>query len=285
MTEYEIRVLTDGCRCARRARRGLGSARDGLIRAAAHAVRRVGFVIPRAPQPRGCTVAVLLRLPGRRAGRRTAAHGRAQRVLGRLRGPADSHAEFAYPLLAADAAPSALVALVEAASVLAPGIPMRWYRVREDSPVLASLSALEPRLRVLRPVSSRGSLVRTTGPRGDFEATMHDARQLRRNLRKAANRAARDHSVAFHSSAARRRRARLLKRFLHVENSGWKGTTGTAIARSPQRVAFYEALTRRLAQTGLAGVAHGGVRQRARRLSSRSAFRGRGGSAEELAVR
>ena len=64
-------------------------------------------------------------------------------VLGRLRGPADSHTEFAYPLLAADAAPSALVALVEAVSVLAPGLRMRWYRVREDSPVLTSLSALD----------------------------------------------------------------------------------------------------------------------------------------------
>jgi CelD/BcsL family acetyltransferase involved in cellulose biosynthesis len=175
--------------------------------------------------------------------------GAREGVLGRLRGPADSHTEFAYPLLAADAAPSALVALVEAASVLAPGIRMRWYRVREDSPVLASLSALGPRMRVLRPVSSRGSLVRTTGPRGDFEATMHG--NFRRNLRKAANRAARDHSVAFQFvGGAEAQNPELLKRFLHVESSGWKGATGTAIARSPQLVAFYEALTRRLAQRG-----------------------------------
>ena len=191
-----------------------------------------------------------LRLPGRRAGRRTAAHRRAHTGLrGRLRGPADSHTGSAYPLLAADAAPSALVALVEAASALAPGKRMRWYRVREDSPVVASLPALEPRMRVLRPVSSRGSLVRTTGPQGDFEATLHS--NFRRNLRKARNRAGRDHSVAFRFvGGAEAQNPELLKRFLKVENSGWKGTTGTAIARSPQLVAFYEALTRRLAQRG-----------------------------------
>ena len=74
---------------------------------------------------------------------------------------------------------------------------------------------------------------------------------FRRNLRKAANRAARDHSVAFQFvGGAEAQNPELLKRFLHVENSGWKGATGTAIARSPQRVAFYEALTRRLAQRG-----------------------------------
>ena len=168
---------------------------------------------------------------------------------GRLRGPADSHTGSAYPLLAADAAPSALVALVEAASALAPGKRMRWYRVREDSPVVASLPALEPRMRVLHPVSSQGSLVRTTGPQGDFEATLHS--NFRRNLRKARNRAGRDHSVAFRFvGGAEAQNPELLKRFLKVENSGWKGTTGTAIARSPQLVAFYEALTRRLAQRG-----------------------------------
>jgi CelD/BcsL family acetyltransferase involved in cellulose biosynthesis len=168
---------------------------------------------------------------------------------GRLRGPADSHTGSAYPLLAADAAPSALVALVEAASALAPGKRMRWYRVREDSPVMASLPALEPRMRVFDPVSSQGSLVRTTGPQGEFEATLHS--NFRRNLRKARNRVGRDLSVAFQFvGGAEAANPELLRRFLKVESSGWKGTTGTAIARSPHLVAFYETLTRRLAQRG-----------------------------------
>ena len=126
---------------------------------------------------------------------------------------------------------------------------MRWYRVREDSPVLASLPALEPRRRVLRTVSGWGSLVQTTGPRGDFEATLHS--NFRRSLRKAANRAAREHAVAFQFVGGEEaQNPDLLKRFLHVENSGWKRETGTAIARSPQLVAFHEALTRRLARRG-----------------------------------
>ena len=119
---------------------------------------------------------------------------REEEVRGRLRGPADSHTRSASPLL-------------NGRRPVRPGrsgrcgvrahtrVRLRWYRVRDDSPVLASLPSLKPRKRVLSPVSGRGSLVRTTGPRCDFEDTLHS--NFRRNLRKAANRAARDHSVAF----------------------------------------------------------------------------------------
>ena len=96
---------------------------------------------------------------------------------------------------------------------------MRWYRVREDSSVLASLSALQPSMRVRRPVSGWGSLVRTTGPHGDFEATLSS--NFRRNLRKAANRARREHSVTFQFvGGAEAQNPDLLKKFLHVETPG-----------------------------------------------------------------
>ena len=170
-------------------------------------------------------------------------------VLPRMQGPADSHTATAYPLLAADAAPPTLVALVDAACAQAPRLRMRWYRVRETSPVLASLPALERRWRVLSPLSSWGSLVPTTGTRSDFEATLHG--NFRRNLRKAANRVAREHAVAFEFVGGEEAQdPTYLTRFLRVEASGWKGETGTAIARSPELVAFYETLTRRLAQRG-----------------------------------
>ena len=72
----------------------------------------------------GAELVGVLPLVGARAG-----------VLPRMQGPADSHTASAYPLLAADAAPSTLVALVDAASAQAPRLRMRWYRVRETSPV------------------------------------------------------------------------------------------------------------------------------------------------------
>jgi CelD/BcsL family acetyltransferase involved in cellulose biosynthesis len=170
--------------------------------------------------------------------------------LDRLRGPADgAHTDFAHPLLDPRVAQPALDALLEAAAELAPGLRIRWYRVREDSPVLACLSTLEPRVRVLRPISTWGSLVQTSGHWRDFEAGL--PRNFARNLRKGANRAGRDHSVAFRFvGGVEAQSPALLQQFLTVESSGWKGAAGTAIECSPQLVAFYETLTRRLSQRG-----------------------------------
>jgi len=161
----------------------------------------------------------------------------------------DLHTQVAHPLLASGAAPTALVTLVEAAFKLAPRLRMRWYRVRVGSPVLASLPVLESRMRVIRPLSGRGSLVRTTGRYQDFEATLH--RNFRRNTGKAARRAARDHSMAFQFfDGDEAQNSEHLQRFLRVEDSGWKGAAGTSIARSPDLVAFYQTLTQRLAKNG-----------------------------------
>lgn len=170
--------------------------------------------------------------------------------LDRLRGTADgSHTDFAHPLLDARLAQPALDALVEAAAELAPGLRIRWYRVRDGSPVLACLPTLEPRMRVLRPISTWGSLVQTTGDWSEFETGL--SRNFARNLRKGGNRAEREHAVSFRFvGGAEARSPALLRQFLEVESSGWKGAAGTAIKRSPQLVAFYETLTRRLAQRG-----------------------------------
>jgi len=62
---------------------------------------------------------------------------------------------------------------------------------------------------------------------------------------------AREHAVAFEFVGGEEaQNPAYLTRFLRVESSGWKGEMGTAIARSPELVAFYETLTRRLAQRG-----------------------------------
>lgn len=170
--------------------------------------------------------------------------------LDRLRGPADgSHTDFAHPLLDARVAQPALDALVEAAAELAPGLRTRWYRVRDGSPVLACLTALEPRVRVVRATSTWGSLVPTTGRWREFETGL--GRNFARNLRKGANRADREHAVAFRFvGGVEAGSPALLQEFLRVESSGWKGAAGTAIECSPQLVDFYETLTRRLARRG-----------------------------------
>ncbi|QIK65257.1 GNAT family N-acetyltransferase [Nocardioides sp. HDW12B] len=170
--------------------------------------------------------------------------------LDRLRGTADGgHTDFAHPLLDARLAQPALDALVGAAAELAPRLRIRWYRVRDGSPVLACLSTLERRMRVLRPISTWGSLVRTTGDWSEFEAGL--GRNFARNLRKGGNRAEREHAVSFRFvGGAEAQSPALLQQFLEVESSGWKGAAGTAIQRSPQLVAFYETLTRRLAHRG-----------------------------------
>jgi hypothetical protein len=104
-------------------------------------------------------------------------------------------------------------------------------------------------MRVIPRLSGRGSLVPTTGRYQDFEATL--PRNFRRNTGKAARRAERDHSMAFQVFAgAEAQNPEHLERFMRVENSGWKGAAGTATARSPDLVAFYQTLTQRLAQRG-----------------------------------
>ena len=167
----------------------------------------------------------------------------------RLVGPVDNHTDFAHPLLSTDRAVEALEALVDAAGELYPGLWMRFYGIRDSSPLLPALPALEPRYRILRPTVDDGSFVDTSG---SFEAYQTElSSSFRRSLRSARRKAEQEHVLDFEVVAgAEAARTDLLADFIRVEAAGWKGQSGSAIACDPARVAFYTALAQRLANRG-----------------------------------
>lgn len=168
---------------------------------------------------------------------------------GYLRSPVDSQTSFAHPLLAVSSADETLTRLLDAVQGIDPGLlGVRFYGVRESSPVLPS-SHRAANLRMSRPLTSRGSFVRTSGSFAAFEASL--AHNFRRNLRKARNRMVREHRVVVDSvHGAQAGSPELLQQFLALEASGWKGAQGTAILNSPAMVRFYAVLATRLADRG-----------------------------------
>ena len=167
-----------------------------------------------------------------------------------LRGPRDSQTAFAHPLLAVSTAQDALRGLMDTLHDLDPGHSwVRFYGVRENSPVPAACRALGDGTVVTSPLRARGSLVPTTTSFETFESELPP--NFRRNLRKGRNRARREHSMdAEFIAGPEAGRPKLLQEFLEVESSGWKASAGTAIACSPAQSRFYAALTRRLARRG-----------------------------------
>lgn len=166
-----------------------------------------------------------------------------------LSAPFDSHTSIGHPLLAEDVAKESLGDLLSAVAHSSPDhLWLRCHGVREVSPVLApSVRPARVRVTVLR--RSRGSLVRTRGSYDEFEATLTP--NFRRNLRKASNRAQREHRVeADFVEGADAEDPQFLRQFLSLEGSGWKGDQGTAIEANPDLVRFYGLLTTRLAERG-----------------------------------
>ncbi|HEU0102607.1 MAG TPA: GNAT family N-acetyltransferase [Mycobacteriales bacterium] len=168
---------------------------------------------------------------------------------GYWRSPVDSHTSCGHPLLAASSADEALARLLDAVQGVEPGLlGARFYGVRDCSPVLSG-SYGEGGLRVSSPRTSRGSFLETSGSYAEFEAGL--TRNFRRNLRKAGNRATRDHRVVWESvRGAQAGRPEILQEFLDLESSGWKGDRGTAISNSPALTRFYTVLAARLADRG-----------------------------------
>jgi CelD/BcsL family acetyltransferase involved in cellulose biosynthesis len=86
---------------------------------------------------------------------------------------------------------------------------------------------------------------------GDFAAYRGSlSRNFRNNISKAANKLGKSGKAEwiFHTGAEAREQD--LRDFVAVEAANWKGDSGTAIGRSPELVAFYSALCRRLATAG-----------------------------------
>jgi CelD/BcsL family acetyltransferase involved in cellulose biosynthesis len=166
-----------------------------------------------------------------------------------LRGPTDQRHTLRTPLLAPAHAPQALRALIGKSRELDPHAWIRFHGARDCSPLLQALPALDRDMRVLRPVTARGLLVDTTGSFDDFAAALN--KSFKKSLRSARNRAARDHGLTFDVvSGPEAAQPELLEHFLRVERSSWKAASGTTVACNAAEVAFYSALSRRLARRG-----------------------------------
>lgn len=166
-----------------------------------------------------------------------------------LRGPTDQRRTLRTPLLAPAHAPHALRALLDKCRELDPHAWTRFHGVRDSSPLLQALPALEQDMRVLRPITDRGLLVDTTGSFDEYQGTLRKC--FKKSLRSARNRAARDHGVTFEVvSGSEAGRPELFEHFLRVERSSWKAASGTTIAGNAEDVAFYSSLSRRLARRG-----------------------------------
>jgi CelD/BcsL family acetyltransferase involved in cellulose biosynthesis len=102
---------------------------------------------------------------------------------------------------------------------------------------------------VLRPPYHLGSFVDTTIGFEDFQARLSSS--FRRSMRSARKKAVKEHGLEFERiTGIEAARPELFAEFVRVEASGWKGANGSAIACHPDRVAFYTALTQRLARRG-----------------------------------
>lgn len=169
-----------------------------------------------------------------------------------LRTPYDPHTISIAPLVAAGRELEVIPRLLDMAGETERGwFCMEMERVPESSPVVALLDAGGD-------ASGRGPVIkelRSTGAylpiRGAF-ATYRDglSRNFRNNLNKARNKLRKLGGVEMRFLTGAEATEAQLAEFAQVEAASWKGEAGTAIAASPELLAFYTTLTRRLSQAG-----------------------------------
>ncbi len=134
-------------------------------------------------------------------------------------------------------------ALVRGALALAPrAIGIRFGGLVPDAVARTALAPLPGALVAEEDLAGRS--VPLDGTWADFHAGLGS--NLRRNLRKARNRLAKEGALEVESSA----NPADLDRFLTLESSGWKGADGGAVANRPDALGFYRAFVERLAERG-----------------------------------
>jgi CelD/BcsL family acetyltransferase involved in cellulose biosynthesis len=163
--------------------------------------------------------------------------------------PEDEHT-FSVDLLARAGEEAAVApALVAGALRSIPGCArIQLTRLPTDSATveLARQGALPGRC--IRSFADMGAYLPIEGDFASFRASL--SRNFRNNISKAGNKLARSGQPSWVFKTGAEGTAQDLADFLAVEASSWKGDSGTAIAKSPELVAFYTALTRRLADAG-----------------------------------
>jgi CelD/BcsL family acetyltransferase involved in cellulose biosynthesis len=168
----------------------------------------------------------------------------------RLGAPYDRHTRSGYALLADGREHEVLAAILDSLALLEPrSVSIRFHGIRTGSLTLLATRDVTAHAVTMSAAGGRGSVISTRGSFANYERGLNA--NFRRNLRKAHNRATRDHDAKFRFySGPDAAPPRLLQQFLDVEAAGWKGAAGTAIKCKPELVAFYSALAQRLSDRG-----------------------------------
>ena len=176
-----------------------------------------------------------------------------RRVLGLehpvLRTPYDPHTISIEPLVAAGRAGEVVPVLVDAAARVLPGwSQLELERIPETSPVRAVLARGAAPFVFIEERRGVGAFLPVPPRFDEYRAGL--SRNFRSNLNKARNKLRKLSDVQTTFLAGAEATAAHLPRLMAVEGAGWKGKAGTAIRESPDLIAFYTTLTRRLSQAG-----------------------------------
>jgi CelD/BcsL family acetyltransferase involved in cellulose biosynthesis len=163
----------------------------------------------------------------------------AARTLGlprsRWRVPDDYAAEAGDPLLDRGLEAATLSALCDALAETVPGcLGLEIGRVRPESATTRAVPRLEP--------DGEGSEIAVSGAADAWLRAISE--NLRVNMRKAANRLEREHPGGLRAEflAGAEALPTLLEEFAALEERGWKGADGGALARAPAKLALYRTL-------------------------------------------
>ena len=118
--------------------------------------------------------------------------------------------------------------------------------VRRGSPVLATWHALKS-FTFLDSAES-GSFLEISGSIDTFKAGI--SKNFAGNLRKSENKLAKLPQLSVEFITGESIAGAELQRFLLLEDSGWKGSKGTSVARCPRTARFYAAMTEHLREKG-----------------------------------
>jgi hypothetical protein len=166
-----------------------------------------------------------------------------------LHAPFDLHT-FSVDILAAPGRASEVVPFL--LSSIRRFIPswrsLRLTRLPQPSPTLSIIEKGISGLQAVTYYDGDGSSISLGGGGDAYSAGV--SRKFRRNLANARNRLTELHGVEFIRVEGQQATCLHLGEFANLEASGWKGRAGSAIKNSPNRMAFYDALTRRLGALG-----------------------------------
>jgi len=162
-----------------------------------------------------------------------------------LRTPLGKHTTAFCPPLSSVAESRVLKCLIEAAWSRDP--KALWIEIA-DVPEDMSLADYAAGSLHITSYYRTGRYLRVDGDQEAYQASL--SRNFRSNQKKAANKLRKLEGLETSFVTGKTASAAQLPEFMTVEDSGWKGRSGSAIVKSPDLVAFYTALTDRLGDAG-----------------------------------